>query len=74
MFMPDGRVLIMDNDLYKRVIDQSIVLDLLDQDGQNVPGSTHSQFELLQQHNQVHQLQDRSQPNMIENGQISSQN
>ena len=32
MFLPDGRVLIMDNDLYKKTIDQSIVLDLLDQD------------------------------------------
>ena len=30
MFLPDGRVLIMDSDLYKRTIDSSIVLDLLD--------------------------------------------
>lgn len=29
MFLPDGRVLIMDNELYKRTIEQSIVLDLL---------------------------------------------
>ena len=34
MFLPDGRVLIMDNELFKKTIDQSIVLDLLDQDGQ----------------------------------------
>ena len=33
MFLPDGRVLIMDNELFKKTIDQSIVLDLLDQDG-----------------------------------------
>lgn len=33
MFLPDGRVLIMDNELFKRTIDSSIVLDLLDQDG-----------------------------------------
>ena len=32
MFLPDGRVLIMDNELFKKTIDQSIVLDLLDQD------------------------------------------
>ena len=30
MFLPDGRVLIMDNELFKRTIDQSIVLDLLE--------------------------------------------
>lgn len=39
MFLPDGKVLIMDNEQYKKVIDQSIVLDLLDQDGSNVIGS-----------------------------------
>lgn len=32
MFLPDGRVLIMDNELYKRTIEQSIVLDLLGSD------------------------------------------
>ena len=33
MFLPDGRVLIMDNDLFRKTIDSSIVLDLLDQEG-----------------------------------------
>ena len=28
MFLPDGKVLIMDSELYKRTIDQSIMLDL----------------------------------------------
>lgn len=30
MFLPDGRVLIMDSELYKQTIDKSIVLDLFD--------------------------------------------
>jgi hypothetical protein len=30
MFLPDGRVLIMDNEQYQKTIDSSIVLDLLD--------------------------------------------
>lgn len=30
MFLPDGRVLIMDKEQYKKVIEQSIVLDLVD--------------------------------------------
>lgn len=30
MFLPDGRVLIMDKDQYKKVIESSIVLDLAD--------------------------------------------
>lgn len=28
MFLPDGRVLIMDKEQYKRTLEQSIVLDL----------------------------------------------
>lgn len=28
MFLPDGKVLIMDKEQYKKVIEQSIVLDL----------------------------------------------
>jgi hypothetical protein len=30
MFLPDGRVLIMDSDLFKQTIEKSIVLDLFD--------------------------------------------
>lgn len=30
MFLPDGKALIMDNELYKKTIESSIVLDLLD--------------------------------------------
>ena len=30
MFLPDGRVLIMDSELYKQTIERSIVLDLFD--------------------------------------------
>lgn len=30
MFLPDGKVLIMDKEQYKKVIEQSIVLDLND--------------------------------------------
>jgi hypothetical protein len=30
MFLPDGRVLIMEKDQYKKVIESSIVLDLAD--------------------------------------------
>jgi hypothetical protein len=30
MFLPDGRVLIMENELYKKTIEQSIVLDLFE--------------------------------------------
>jgi hypothetical protein len=30
MFLPDGRVLIMDADLFKQTIDKSIVLDLFE--------------------------------------------
>mmetsp|Transcript_21921 Transcript_21921/g.16264 ORF Transcript_21921/g.16264 Transcript_21921/m.16264 type:complete len:172 (+) Transcript_21921:2046-2561(+) len=30
MFLPDGRVLIMDSDLYRQTIEKSIVLDLFD--------------------------------------------
>ena len=33
MFLPDGRVLLMDTDLFKKTIDQSIVLDLLETEG-----------------------------------------
>jgi hypothetical protein len=34
MFLPDGRVLIMDNELYQKTIDQSIVLDMFDSGNQ----------------------------------------
>jgi len=37
MFLPDGRVLIMDKELYQRTLDQSIVLDLLDTGIQTPP-------------------------------------
>lgn len=30
MFLPDGRVLIMDSELFKQTIEKSIVLDLFD--------------------------------------------
>lgn len=30
MFLPDGRVLIMDSELYKKTIEKSIVLDLFE--------------------------------------------
>lgn len=30
MFLPDGRVLIMDNELFKQTIEKSIVLDLFE--------------------------------------------
>jgi len=30
MFLPDGRVLIMDPEVFKRTVDSSIVLDLFD--------------------------------------------
>ena len=30
MFLPDGRVLIMDSDLFKQTIEKSIVLDLFE--------------------------------------------
>ena len=40
MFLPDGRVLIMDSELYKQTIEKSIVLDLFDGTSLNVtPGS-----------------------------------
>ena len=39
--MPDGRVLIMDIELYKQTIEKSIVLDLFDGTSLNVaPGSS----------------------------------
>lgn len=30
MFLPDGRVLVMDKDLYQKTLEQSIVLDLFE--------------------------------------------
>jgi hypothetical protein len=30
MFLPDGKALIMDNELYRQTIDKSIVIDLID--------------------------------------------
>ena len=49
MFLPDGRVLIMDNELFKRTIDQSIVLDLLDSDGSGA-SSPNAILDVIQQH------------------------
>lgn len=34
MFLPDGRVLIMDNELYQKTIEQSIVLDMFESGNQ----------------------------------------
>ena len=51
MFLPDGRVLIMDNELFKRTIDQSIVLDLLDQDGAGA-SSPNAIIDVI--HQQIH--------------------
>lgn len=31
MFLPDGKVLIMDPELYKQTIERSFVIDLIDQ-------------------------------------------
>ena len=49
MFLPDGRVLIMDNELFKRTIDQSIVLDLLDQESSG-SSSPNAIMDVIQQH------------------------
>ena len=51
MFLPDGRVLIMDNELFKKTIDQSIVLDLLDQDSAG-SSSPNAIMDVIQQ--QIH--------------------
>jgi hypothetical protein len=34
MFLPDGRMLIMDKEQYKKIIEQSIVLDLVDNENE----------------------------------------
>ena len=47
MFLPDGRVLIMDNELFKKTIDQSIVLDLLETDNSE-HNSPSNEMEFLQ--------------------------
>lgn len=49
MFLPDGRVLIMDNELFRKTIDQSIVLDLLDQDGSG-NSSPNAILDVIQNH------------------------
>ena len=49
MFLPDGRVLIMDNELFKKTIDQSIVLDILDQEGVS-PSQTSAIIDVIQHH------------------------
>ena len=54
MFLPDGRVLIMDNELFRRTIEQSIVLDLLDQDASS--SSSSAMLDVIQ-----HQLHSASQ-------------
>ena len=43
MFLPDGRVLIMDQEQYKKVIDQSIVLDLAENDSEILPDANEPQ-------------------------------
>jgi hypothetical protein len=30
MFLPDGKALLMDQDLYKQILEKSIVIDLID--------------------------------------------
>ena len=49
MFLPDGRALIMDNELFKRTIDQSIILDILETENSeaNSP-SNQNAIEFLQ--------------------------
>lgn len=42
MFLPDGRVLIMDNEMFKKTIDNSIVLDMFDSTGNIAGGSGDS--------------------------------
>lgn len=61
MFLPDGRVLIMDNELFKRTIDQSIVLDLLETENSeaNSP-SNQTAIEFLQPSHQQSQTQQNS--------------
>lgn len=43
MFLPDGRVLIMDSELYKQTIEKSIVLDLFD--GTSLSSSATQSYE-----------------------------
>jgi hypothetical protein len=43
MFLPDGRMLIMDKEQYKKVIEQSIVLDLVETDNEQNPGQDQQQ-------------------------------
>ena len=49
MFLPDGRALIMDNELFKKTIDQSIILDILETENSeaNSPSSQNA-IEFLQ--------------------------
>jgi len=54
MFLPDGRVLIMDKELYQRTLDQSIVLDLFES-GSNANTSTSQENDLEEEKQGVQQ-------------------
>lgn len=45
MFLPDGRVLIMDSELFKQTIEKSIVLDLFEGTSLSVPLNSLSSSE-----------------------------
>ena len=54
MFLPDGRVLIMDKELYQKTLDQSIVLDLFES-GSNANTSTSQENDFEEEKQGVHQ-------------------
>jgi hypothetical protein len=56
MFLPDGRVLIMDKELYQKTLDQSIVLDLFES-GSNAANTSTSQENDLEEEKQGVQQQ-----------------
>ena len=56
MFLPDGRVLIMDKELYQKTLDQSIVLDLFES-GSNAANTSTSQENDLEEDKQGVQQQ-----------------
>ena len=51
MFLPDGRVLIMDNELYQKTIEQSIVLDMFESGNQIFSDSQQNSIEEEKQEN-----------------------
>lgn len=51
MFLPDGRVLIMDNELYQKTIEQSIVLDMFESGNQIFSDSLQNSIEEEKQEN-----------------------